>query len=112
MTVKHATPGPWRTHFVIDPRHLADIGPMTLVRRADRPDDRWVALACIDGGSNGIRTSNEERDANARLIAAAPDLLAALKGLCGLAEMRPGHLGEYKAAIAEARAVISAAEQG
>lgn len=52
---------------------------------------------------------DKEAEANARLIAAAPELLEALKGLCGLAELRPGHLQDYKAAVADARAAIAKA---
>jgi hypothetical protein len=48
-------------------------------------------------------------DADARLISAAPDLLEALEGLCGLAELRPGHLHEYKNAVDAARAAIAKA---
>ena len=50
-----------------------------------------------------------EADANARLIAAAPELLEALTNLCGLAEKRPGSLHEYKAAVDSARAAIAKA---
>ena len=46
---------------------------------------------------------------DARLIAAAPGMLAALEGLCGLAELRPGHLQEYKSAVSDARAAIAKA---
>lgn len=47
---------------------------------------------------------------DARLIGAAPELLAALEGLCGLAERRPGHLQEYKSAVSDARAAIAKAK--
>jgi hypothetical protein len=53
-----------------------------------------------------------EADANARLIAAAPELLEALTNLCGLAEKRPGSLHEYKAAVDSARAAIAKATGG
>lgn len=43
-------------------------------------------------------------------VAADDLLLASLEGLCGLAELRPGHLGDYKAAIADARAAIAKAK--
>lgn len=38
------------------------------------------------------------------------ELLEALKGLCGLAELRPGYLHKYKAAVHEARAIIARVE--
>lgn len=41
---------------------------------------------------------------------AAPELLAALEGLVGLAELRPGHLQDYKSAVLDARAVIAKAK--
>lgn len=47
--------------------------------------------------------------ATARLIAAAPSLLDALKDLVGLAEMRGAHLHEYTAALDAARAAIEKA---
>jgi len=37
-------------------------------------------------------------------------LLVALTGLCGLAALRPGHLHEYKQAVADARAIIAEIE--
>jgi hypothetical protein len=49
----------------------------------------------------------ERNEANARLIA---ELLRCLEGLTGLAEKRPGHLHEYKAAVQDARAAIAKAE--
>lgn len=52
---------------------------------------------------------NEIMAANGNLIAAAPELLKALEGLCGLAEIRPGHLHEYKVAVEDARAAIAKA---
>lgn len=45
---------------------------------------------------------------DARLIAAAPDLLECLKNLVGLAEMR-GKLHEYKSAVEGARLTIAKA---
>lgn len=56
-----------------------------------------------------VGISAREIEANCDLIAAAPALLANLTNLVGLAEMRPGKLHEYKAAIADARAAIAAA---
>lgn len=47
-------------------------------------------------------------DANARLIAAAPDLAEVLKNLVGLAKMR-GTLTGYGAAIADAEAALAKA---
>ncbi len=69
-----------------------------------------------DGGSeycSRIATFTTDyigRDDLGNLLAAAPELLTALEGLCGLAAMRPGHLHEYKAAVDDARAAIAKAK--
>lgn len=67
---------------------------------------RYVATQEIQDRIDAIEA------ANSRLIAAAPELLEALEGLCGLAELRPGHLQDYKAAVASARAAIAKATGG
>ena len=46
-----------------------------------------------------------------RAVNCHAELLAALKGVTGLAALRPGHLADYKAAVEEARAVIAKAER-
>ena len=63
MTTKH-TPGPWRTGGL--PQHA----PIVYA-----PDD----YAICDTKTFHGRRSPEEAEANARLIAAAPDMLAALQ---------------------------------
>lgn len=62
--VKH-TPGPWRLFMTTDGRKLIGIGESTGEGIADHGFGTW--------------RSGEEQLANARLIAAAPDLLEALK---------------------------------
>ncbi len=104
---KH-TPGPWvfsKSDQYGDMRFYvaqADGAPYT-------PDYSDVATLIAE-------TVNSERryiqEANARLIAAAPELLEALTNLCGLAEKRPGSLHEYKAAVDSARAAIAKATGG
>jgi hypothetical protein len=96
MTSKH-TPGPWRISLVDE----------TLIQGGGRD----VAMACGD-----YDTDFERMEANARLIAAAPDLLAALIGLQYIlasaesnASGNPNHdhvqqrVGAVRAAIAKAR---------
>jgi hypothetical protein len=86
------TPGPWGA-FVED-----DEGPAKLpgTFTVDGPDLEWIA--------QGIKSA-----ADACLIAAAPDLLAALDFLTRAARTEPGmaiyeaHLAEAEAAIARAR---------
>ena len=64
------TPGPW----VVEPvNHDNDGG--TLVRLTDYPNPNCVANVW---GTESARTPNAEGIANAHLIAAAPDLYAAL----------------------------------
>lgn len=96
---KH-TPGPW---------HLEASGPVsgkfTLPVFAEvRPGQRWsVAHA------NGV---DGEARANARLIAAAPELLVALRAMLGIdnpAAPDAGHV-DYVRAVSLARAAIAKAE--
>jgi hypothetical protein len=67
-------------------------------------DDKWLAKVQWNGEKH-----TEEQRANMRLIAAAPDILKNLEGLCGLAKMRGGHLDEYGAAVRQAEAAIAIA---
>lgn len=88
---KH-TPGPW----VLQP-HETDF------RREITAEGRRVALA----------TKRDERDANARLIVAAPELLEALKACLDALEYVEKHLpqqtgyGVRQERIAQAKAVIA-----
>jgi hypothetical protein len=54
-------------------------------------------------------TGGEHDMADARLIAAAPDLLEALTNLVGLAKMGAARLDKYHAALADAQAAIDKA---
>lgn len=92
------TPGPWDYH------ELTRINPRTLHVR-NRDISRGV---CELSAAKWENTSAEEMEANARLIAAAPDLLAALvKCEDLLAELETGgaenpELGIARAAIRKA----------
>lgn len=59
------TPGPWRTHISEGRGHLCVIS-----------DDAWI---CGEIHRPGGGMPRAEAEANASLIAAAPDMLAALK---------------------------------
>jgi hypothetical protein len=89
MSADH-TPGPW----VVDrSRNIVAHSPVGAVFLAD-----------VYSGGPGIATAN----ANARLIAAAPDLLAALESLTDVAEhdgecLSEGHITTARAAIARAK---------
>jgi hypothetical protein len=69
----------------------------------------WNAAVCVaDCHAKGAPESEDERCANARLIAAAPDLLAALKAIVNRADDSPMCWPEFDAA----RAAIARAEGG
>jgi len=87
------TPGPW---------HWSDRYPM--VSSGEKTwsligEDGYGILSC-DGVENSPQGLNDE--ANARLIAAAPDLLEAIQGIRSFVEMFNGDLTKIDAAIAKA----------
>lgn len=81
------TPGPWHVSGQIDARYLNGIGEVTLVRRQDDHDNRYIAMCSLDamGPDRSVQvvTTPAEREANARLIAEAPAMAEAL-GECFL----------------------------
>ena len=93
---KH-TPGPWTMSRPMGTGHLEGREPWFWVS-ADRTLHLQVA-ACPDGYVAG------ENEANARLIAAAPDLLEALTDLLGWQTLAPDDV------VAAARAAIAKAEE-
>lgn len=95
---KH-TPGPW-----IETKHTAGWG-----RCIVSTDSYGIIVAKI-----GFRDRpREERDANARLIAAAPELVEALRDLCMMGILDPhssddgGEDGEAAIARRRARALLA-----
>ena len=88
---KH-TPGPWEAGRLAGP-------------------DQWM----VSGGPDGNRTSiaDVSGEANARLIAAAPDLLRACKYVAEIAvawdPLTPGDIAEVLAAVAKAEGPQGAA---
>ena len=98
MTAKH-TPGPWSWCAVgwEEPSGAFDI-------EATTADGRHVIIASRYDWQHRV----EESEANARLIAAAPELLEALRGLrrwmgpCGLDEEIDAAMRAADAAIAKA----------
>ncbi len=94
--IKH-TPGPWH----IEGQDIVDDNRLWLITRTISTDDE--AIAAVD-------------EANARLIAAAPDLLAALKQLvtdygdCLMSDVPGPTDADGLAVFAAARAAIAKAE--
>lgn len=104
-----ATPGPW---FVVNDG--TDDEPMMSVKAAriagQKP--RHVVAICATGDS-----PQEMENANARLIAAAPDMLEALRTAVQLVETdvicaRPGDRETLIAALRDWNAAITKATQG
>jgi hypothetical protein len=93
------TPGPWK----------ADITPRTGNYAGSFSVEADGLVVC---GRAGVPNRASESAANARLIAAAPDLLAALKLILPIAESylkkAPGHPDNGK--LADARDAIAKAE--
>lgn len=92
------TPGPWKVH----PYRNGKIGPYNMAIDVG-PAGRMVAQIC---GEFEKPVAGDEAEANARLIAAAPDLLTALKALVIATDGHPGSVRQRD----EARAAIAKAE--
>ncbi len=101
---KH-TPGPWRALCLSKyTRVMRDRQPM--------PDETGSVQIChIAGpGDNDLRPFNEDRwEADARLIAAAPELLEALQAVVRIADRKTVEFDKARAAIAKA---TGAAKEG
>jgi len=97
METKH-TPGPW----IVDPDSPTDISPTDDLRLG-------IASICHVDEAGGRWEFGEQSKANAKLIAAAPDLLAALQGLLAAYE-DPGNTGStHDDKVQAARNAISKA---
>lgn len=105
------TPGPWH---VVNGDVVYDQAGTGIYPDEGAPLVR-VATVALDHERPQEHCGKVERAANAQLIAAAPDLLAALKTITddfeGLAQFTSTSLaGPYKRAVDSARAAISKAE--
>ncbi len=97
--LKH-TPGPWKFSF-------------------ESADSEWAIVTTIGGSVISNVNADHRQEANARLIAAAPMLLEALRPLAAmgdasiratiLAALRPHERESFVAATGAARAAIAAA---
>lgn len=98
------TPGPWRVGEAIkDGRHG---GVLTCIHADD-----WQELATVATWMEGDDMPEPSGEANARLIAASPDLLEALRRLTGAADdaAYSANIGMMDDAITAARAAIARA---
>jgi hypothetical protein len=90
------TPGPWRAVYF----QLHDIWDV------DAPEEQHHAVGTMYCGSGGFTVLESLREADARLVAAAPDMLALLEELIDIEGPQPGHItwaNKVKAAIAKAK---------
>ena len=100
MTETKHTPGPW----VVEPENY-DCDGGTLVRTKGK-----ICLANV-WGVMFAKTPDDESLANARLIAAAPDLLEALEYLAGACELAlDNDYPEGRDPVSVARAAIAKAK--
>lgn len=103
---KH-TPGPWRIVISPNARRRVEI-------EADLYPGRADTLAVVFDVENRFDAQDENRIANAHLIAAAPDLLEALKAIYEVL-LNPDpwdreHVVEFNRAAEKVRAAIAKAE--
>lgn len=101
MTTQH-TPGPWKGGFAITG---SNGNPVCRVVSTAKWESKTDALKYGCGGFSQ-KTSNEEATANAKLIAAAPDLFEALLDVC---VARNGDEAEKERAWDKAHAAIDKA---
>lgn len=104
MTAAKHTPGPW--HWPHDSNALCPVNPDYKVSAVSQ-------ILYADGGHGFLGRSNSdtlaELEADRRLIAAAPDLLAALERLLLSGDVRDA---AEKSALTQARAAIAKATGG
>ena len=100
--MKH-TPGPWAINgYFIGPKETIFNGSRNAIARTPERVAEW-------GHYHGIPT--EEDTANARLIAASPDLLEAIHALLNCPDLNLDELDEISiAAIKQAQAALAEAE--
>jgi hypothetical protein len=106
MSAKH-TPGPWVNYGLVTP------GPKEEVGYWCPGPGAWRCVANCSHEATGNGGALGELEANARLIAAAPELLAALQGLIDQRDRPHGFadLPWYEPAFEAARAAIAKAVQ-
>ena len=100
MSKSEHTPGPW----------LVQETTVYALNDERNPANRFTASVDSGWADEKCRISRQEVEANARLIAAAPDLLESLTNLVGLAKLGAARLDKYQAAMSAAEAAIAKAE--
>ncbi|MFK7671770.1 hypothetical protein [Pseudomonas lundensis] len=111
MSESKFTPGPWA---VINRTGVfSELGAESGDGAKADPTDGWTIADCSAGCTllNGdyVELGFAVQQANAKLIAAAPELLESLSNLMGLAKLGAARLDKYHAALADAEAVIAKA---
>lgn len=101
---KH-TPGPWHIHED-GMKFSREIYPVNYGGKENT--ERCVLIARVSGWKGGFNTA-KEAEANARLIAAAPELLEALQAVVRIADRKTVEFDKARAAIAKA---TGAAKEG
>lgn len=101
MSSANHTPGPWVR---------CEEAPKIIMSGSFIEGHQGYIVGSVSGNDNsGFYASEQEAEANARLIVAAPDLLSALEGLL-LAYSDPGNTGStHDEKVEAARAAISKA---
>ncbi len=94
---KH-TPGPWEVSGATHVVHFGDDGANICTVSEPRPDDQIVGYHELELFSKDFH----EACANAQLIAAAPDLLDALRAVVAISDRKHDAWDAAKAAIAKA----------
>jgi len=104
---KH-TPGPWTAAILAEPLHKIPEYVADCIRESGGRDFRFVAASDAKGQCDICHVGNGSAGkANARLIAAAPDLLEACKAVM---EMRIVQVEDEEGEIEMCRAAIAKAE--
>lgn len=103
------TPGPWKAH---KPAQSEGVPSDGWTIRFDGPSHHWhVATVYGQEKPTGIKYDQGENAANARLIAAAPDLLDACKNIVAACELtEDAYYDAIDTAMNIARAAIAKAE--
>lgn len=102
------TPGPWVAETSVCKDETGD-GLAVIAVRTDVPEGCTPTRGMVAWVHSGLGacSTDDEAIATARLIAAAPDLLAALKGILHIADRKAAEFDAAHAAIAKAEGAES-----